>query len=130
MADYNFNDILNAIATVSSQRKYWMVRTMGGAYYADFIRKNYIAIGYNEISLQQLNNLPQSQKQAKVALKAQFTDAYPDNRSSGHSVSQLLRFTREVRVGDIVIIPSESAMHVAIGVITSEMSCISSKLLL
>lgn len=121
MADYNFNDILNAIATVSSQRKYWMVRTMGGAYYADFIRKNYIAIGYNEISLQQLNNLPQSQKQAKVALKAQFTDAYPDNRSSGHSVSQLLRFTREVRVGDIVIIPSESAMHVAIGVITSEM---------
>lgn len=98
-----------------------MVRTMAGAYYADFIRQNYIAIGYNEISLQQLNNLPQSNKQAKEALRALFEDAYPENRSSGHPVSQLLRFAREVRIGDIVVIPSESAMHVAIGIITSEM---------
>lgn len=121
MTDYSFSDILNAISAISSQRKYWMVRTMAGAYYADFIRNNYIAIGYNEISLQQLNNLPQSNKQAKDALKALYEDAYPENRSSGHPVSQLLRFAREVRIGDIVIIPSESAMHVAIGVITSEM---------
>ena len=121
MTDYSFSDILNAISAISSQRKYWMVRTMAGAYYADFIRNINIAIGYNEISLQQLNNLPQSNKQAKDALKALYEDAYPENRSSGHPLSQLLRFAREVRIGDIVIIPSESAMHVAIGVITSEM---------
>lgn len=121
MTDYNFSDILSSIAAISSQRKYWMVRTMAGAYYADFIRNNYIAIGYNEIPLEQLNNLPQSNKQAKAALKVLFEDAYPENRSVGHSVSQLLRFSREVRIGDIVIIPSENATHVAIGVITSEM---------
>lgn len=121
MTDYNFSDILSSIAAISSQRKYWMVRTMAGAYYADFIRNNYIAIGYNEIPLEQLNNLPQSNKQAKSALKALFEDAYPENRSIGHSVSQLLRFSREVRIGDIVIIPSENATHVAIGVITSDM---------
>lgn len=121
MTDYNFSDILSSIAAISSQRKYWMVRTMAGAYYADFIRNNYIAIGYNEIPLEQLNNLPQSNKQAKAALKVLFEDAYPENRSVGHSVSQLLRFSREVRIGDIVIIPSENATHVAIGVITSDM---------
>lgn len=71
--------------------------------------------------MEQLNNLPQSNKQAKAALKVLFEDAYPENRSVGHSVSQLLRFSREVRIGDIVIIPSENATHVAIGVITSEM---------
>lgn len=121
MIDYNFSDILSSIAAVSSQRKYWMVRTMAGVYYADFIRHNYIAIGYNEISLQQLNNLPQSNKQAKEALKSLFADVYPENRNSGHSIGQLLRFARELQVGDVVIIPSESAMHVAIGIITSGM---------
>jgi len=29
---------------------YWLVRTTGGAYYDHFVNKNFIAIGWNEIS--------------------------------------------------------------------------------
>ena len=44
--DYVFN--------VSHNVHYWMVRTMGGEYYHEFIEKDFIAIGYNEIALSEL----------------------------------------------------------------------------
>ena len=97
-----------------------MVRTMGGSYYGDFVRNNYIAIGYNELSLSSLESLPESENIAKIGLKHLFSDAYPNIRNTGYPVSQLLHFVRDIKIGDIVIIPSVSATHVAIGIVRSD----------
>lgn len=58
---------------------------------------------------------------AKETLKAMFHHRYPDIRNSGYPVAQLLRFTRDMQPGDVVIIPSSGAVHVAMGVVTGDM---------
>lgn len=118
----NYNEILNEGLTIKSDRKYWMVRTMGGRYYAEFIRDNFIAVGYNDISLRHLNSLSDDINKAKDELKSIFREKYPNLNNSGYPVSQLLRFHRDIEVGDIVIIPSEGAMHVAIGMVETDLS--------
>ena len=93
----------------------------GGTFYGDFVRNNYIAIEYNDLSLESLNNLPEGENSAKEVLKILFSDKYPNIRNTGYPVSQLLHFVRNINVGDIVIIPSVSATHVAIGVVKGDM---------
>ncbi len=45
-----------------------MVRTMGGAYYGEFVRGNYVAVGYNNISLEDLRHLPETEKMPRKKL--------------------------------------------------------------
>lgn len=120
--DYNsFESLIESFKTLNIGRKYWLVRTMGGAFYGDFLRNGYIAVGYNKVSLESLLNLPQNENQAKEALKRVFSDSYPEVHNTGYPVSQLLHFVRNINVGDIVVIPSVSANHAAIGIVKSEM---------
>ena len=117
----DFESLTNDLKNINSQQKYWMIRTMGGAYYGDFIRNDYVAVGYNEIPLEFLRKLPDTEAAAKTELKAFFINQFPNTTNTGYPVAQLLRFTREIRQGDIVIIPSSNAAHVAIGIIRGDM---------
>lgn len=117
----DFESLTNDLKNINSQQKYWMIRTMGGAYYGDFIRNDYVAVGYNEIPLEFLRRLPDTEAAAKTELKAFFINHFPNTTNTGYPVAQLLRFTREIHQGDIVIIPSSNATHVAIGIIRGEM---------
>lgn len=117
----NFEELVDDIKSIDSEQQYWMVRTMGGSYYDEFVSGGYIAIGYNQVSLANINSLPPSEVTAKEALKAMFHDRYPDLRNSGYPVAQLLRFTRDIKDGDIVVIPSSGAYYVAFGVADGNM---------
>lgn len=121
MEYFNFEDLVGDLKNLNEEQKYWMVRTMGGAYYGEFIRGNYIAVGYNNISLGDLQHLPETDNAAKEVLKAMFHHRYPDIRNSGYPVAQILRFARDIRQGDVVVIPSSGASHVAIGIIDGNM---------
>ena len=112
----DFESLTNDLKNINTQQKYWMIRTMGGSYYGDFIRNNYVAVGYNEVTLELLRRLPETEAAAKTELKALFIRQFPNIPNTGYPVAQLLRFTREIHQGDIVIIPSTNATHVAIGI--------------
>lgn len=98
-----------------------MIRTMGGSYYGDFTRNNYVAVGYNDITLDYLQHLPVTDNEAKEQLKIKFSEKYPTKQNTGYPVSQILRFARDIKIGDVVIIPSSNATHVAIGVVKSDL---------
>ena len=74
----DFTSLIEDIKSLNNQQNYWMVRTMGGAYYREFVRGGYIAVGYNNITLADLNHLPESDNLAKEALKIKFNNQYPD----------------------------------------------------
>lgn len=120
----DFHDIDALVASIKEQnaeRNYWMVRTMGGAFYGDFIRNGYIAIGYNEISLQDISALDQqSHNAAHEELKALIANRRPDIANTGHPSGQLLRFVRDIKPGDVVMIPSTGSFHVAIGIVRGD----------
>ncbi len=120
----DFHDIDALVASIKEQnaeRNYWMVRTMGGAFYGDFIRNGYIAIGYNEVSLQDIAALDQqNHNAAHEELKALISNRCPDIAKTGYPSGQLLRFVRDVKPGDVVMIPSTGSFHVAIGIVCGE----------
>lgn len=121
MEYFDFESLTTDLKDINSQQKYWMIRTMAGSYYGDFVRNGYVAVGYNDITLDFLRRLPEAEAAAKTELKAFFMNVYPNINNTGYPVAQLLRFTREIHQGDIVIIPSSNATHVAIGIVRSEM---------
>lgn len=41
MEYFNFEDLVGDLKNLNEEQKYWMVRTMGGAYYGEFIRGIY-----------------------------------------------------------------------------------------
>nr|DAV70577.1 MAG TPA: hypothetical protein [Caudoviricetes sp.] len=120
MSNFNFVNLFSDLKTLNQNTKYWMVRTMSGSYYRDFLRNGYIAVGYNDISLDTLNSLPANDNLAKEQLKVTMKKLYETLRNISYPTSQLLRFTREIKCGDIVIIPSSGASHVAIGIVESD----------
>lgn len=42
----DFESLIGDLKELNAQQNYWMVRTMRGAYYGEFVRGNYVA--YNK----------------------------------------------------------------------------------
>jgi hypothetical protein len=94
---------------------------MGGDYYDEYVDKHFIAIGYNEITVDDLNHLPEKEKTARKILQEMLKGRRENIRNTSYPASQMLRFAREMKVGDIVIVPASSSYKVTFGVIESEL---------
>lgn len=103
----NINNLNDYVQSVSYSANYWLVRTMGGQYYNDFVENGFIAIGYNEITLRKLQELNDDDKLATAELKQDIAEHHQATiNHPGHAASQLLRFARNICAGDIVVVPS------------------------
>lgn len=107
--------------SISTERRYWLVRTMGGDYYKEYVLDGFIAIGYNEITIEDLRNLPPDYTLAKdiLAEKLDIKLEIPKERS-GYIISQILRFERELTIGDIIIVPGRNSHMASFGIVTSD----------
>lgn len=121
MEYFNFEELTQDVKQINDNQKYWLIRTSGGSYYEEFVNSGYIAVGYNAITLADIESLPKNEKQAKKVLKILFNNRYPDKERNGHQVSQILKFSRDIQVGDIVMAPSENSARIAIGVVKSSL---------
>ncbi|KQC31436.1 hypothetical protein [Flagellimonas eckloniae] len=107
-------EILNKLPKVKDDRNYWLVRADGGKYYDSFLRGGFIAIGYNKISLKDIQKGNTKDDTGVNILKFNIMDKYKDEeKRPGHTAKQLLRFAYEVKKNDIVLIPSENSEEIA-----------------
>lgn len=106
------------VLSISHDTHYWMIRTMGGKYYQEFIENHFIAIGYDNITLDDISNVDENDNVTVNALRQQIIELYPDISRPGHVLSQLLRFCKQIHTGDIVILPGYSSHEVTICRIT------------
>lgn len=113
-------------SNIPEKRNYWLIRAMGGDYYHDFYNNNYVAIGYDKVSLDEVKHAFNLGLNATQTLKEIFASKYPksetrhDNINPSYAAAQLLRFCCEVQQGDVVIVPGKSHDKVvAIGIIES-----------
>ena len=97
-----------------------MVRTMGGDFYKEFVEDGFIAIGYNEIALDDLLNLPERESLAKEVLTTKLKDRNNNISNTSYPISQMLKFYREMKVGDFVVVPGRDSHYVSFGIITSD----------
>lgn len=106
--------------SIDSESKYWMMRTMGGDFYKEFVEDGFIAIGYNEITIENLKMLPESESLSKEVLAIKLKERCEDIKNTAYPASQILKFYREMKVGDFVVVPGRSSHYVSFGVITSD----------
>lgn len=119
---------IDSIIEVSSETKYWFIRTQGGELYNKFRQNNFVSIEHLEVSLSKLHEINEvfknDSKKKKAAIRNLVVQYYKSTkedktaRSIGLTVSQINKFYSLVKKGDIVIIPSENSEIISIGKIT------------
>lgn len=114
---YELNEHLNHI---NNETRYWLVRTMTGRYYGEYTTRGFIAIRYNEIQLDDLRFLPKKEKPAKKALQSMLKERNDKLKNTSYPSGQLLRFYRDIKTGDVVIVPSSESHEISFGVVESD----------
>lgn len=109
---------------ISDDTNYWLVRTYGGRYYSEFVQQGYVAIGWNDISDLDLIKLAASDSKAQEQIYSMSQilqqSEGKDDGQPGRIANPILRFVNEMKIGDVVIIPSVDSERVQFGVITSD----------
>lgn len=101
------------IPKIDSNTNYWFVRAQGGILYNSFLVGNYIAIGWNSITLEDLVDLTEDE------IKSKIKEYHTDVEKPGSPYNQMMRFAFNINVGDIVIVPSEAPNNLAVGIVNS-----------
>jgi len=101
---------------IDENQKYWLVRTQSGDYYQEFYHENFIGVGWDELDLKLIHESP-DEEQIIEYIKKQ----YPDEKQPGRILNQIKRFLYDIKIGDIVLIPSHSSLYVSFGVVVSNL---------
>lgn len=113
--DKFLEDFTPDIEKIDDTRNYWLVRTESGTYYNDYTSGNYIAIGWDEFS----NISEFSSKIMSENMANKISKEYPD-KQPGRIYNQIRKFLFDIKIGDVVMIPSENSRVINFGIVTSD----------
>lgn len=115
-----FNEVFDPIEEIAEDINYWLIRTDGGNYYEAFVEEGFVGIGWNYLTLQDLTNLSPEQIKRKIAEYESLTlEDSNDKRKATLIINKIHEF-RNLKKGDIVIIPSENSDKLAFGFVNDE----------
>jgi hypothetical protein len=122
----NFDQLISHALNFKVDRSYWLIRTMDGDYYDEYVSKGFVAIGYDDVSLREVKLAASKGEAAHRELTAiieskDSKQAKDKQRNAGYASSQLLTFCTKVEVDDIIVIPSRSSGRICIGTASSKM---------
>ncbi len=110
---------------IPDDTNYWLVRADGGKYYHDFLLNNFIATSDDEITIEAIENFPQLKPPVgptKEGYKLLYQQKYDDwnNQQIAHAAGRTMKFLNDIKVNDVVMVPSHSSTHFIIGIVTSD----------
>jgi restriction system protein len=118
--------IFDHVTEVNGQKEYWYIRTDGDEHYPDFTQKGYIGLNWNFISASEIREDNIENLRASVIF---YTDKYqqtafdnldPAEKSSvTKTINRLFAF-RNLKKGDIVLIPCEDPDYFNVGEIADD----------
>lgn len=126
---YNIEQLGSLVSNLNAEKHYWFFRSMGGTFFDEFVDDGFIAIGYDDILLKHLKQLPLPEGQARTMLKTVMKEKYYDISKTqlAKAVGQIVKFYRNLSVGDVIVVPNFQSKKYAIGIVNSEMYEDSSK---
>lgn len=118
--------IFDQVAEINSQKEYWYVRTDGGDHYNDFIQNGYVGINWDFIPASDIReeNLDYLRKSI-ITNSYKYRNVPYDKLGSGEkssvtkTINKLFTF-KNLKRGDVVLIPSEDADYFSIGEIADD----------
>lgn len=113
------------ILEIPSDTNYWLVRADGGKYYDDFLLNDFIAVSDNEITLESIDSHPQLNTDIGYTLegfKSLYQEKYINwnNQQIAHAASRTMKFIEDIKLNDIIIVPSHRSNQFIVGIVTSE----------
>lgn len=95
--------VLN-IKEINPKTKFWMVRTKKGFFYKEFISEEFIALGWNFITSEKIKNI--NDEDDLEILRNELKKLFPKIKNTTQIINKCIRFSEEIREGDIIMIPS------------------------
>lgn len=103
------------IPMISSQQKYWIVRSgVESKYFDDFATNSYIALGWDRISniegiknLENMENLKDLIRNRYPEFDHDNNEKKPSKRKISDIASKIYKFINELKIGDIIVTPGK-----------------------
>lgn len=114
------------VLEIPSSTGYWLVRADGGKYYEDFFLNNFIAISDNEITLEMIMECDHESLAGNVIehYKSLYLDIYKKDdwtsQQIAHAAGRTHKFIDEMKIGDLILVPSKKSTTFLIGIVTSD----------
>jgi len=97
----DINEQFISIPFINEDTNFWMVRAKRGFFFDEFIRNEFIAIGWNSVTKSMISQtLTRSQSDR---LKISIKNTYGENKP-GTALNKCIRFCYELKTGDIAVI--------------------------
>lgn len=94
-------DQLLSIPRINRDTNFWMIRAKRGFFFDEFLRKEYIAIGWNSILKSMISDrMTRNQENTQ---KASIKEIYGESKP-GTALNKCIRFCYELKDGDIAVI--------------------------
>ena len=112
------NDIINELAKefkiplINKSMCLWFLRTQAGIFYTDFYENNYIALGWDLVSIELINSIKDDKRKKEI-----ISDLYPKEQRPGLILSQMEIFYQKMQKGDLIVIPSLRGQRIAVGIL-------------
>lgn len=103
------------IPVIKNDRQYWIVRTNKGMYYDEFSTMGYIALGWNKIDEAIIFEMESDGGVSPDLIKDRISTLYPDESRPGLVARHIYNFTKQMKAGDIVVIPSPKSKLISFG---------------
>lgn len=112
----DLNEILD-IPTISSSRKYWLIRSNSGEFWGDFKENSFVAFGHNNYTYEFIKNAIVSGKEDELKEKIRKEEK---TSRPGLIINQTLAFYDKININDVVLTPSEDSSIISFGIVESK----------
>lgn len=116
----SIDQFYSGVPIIPADKNYWLIRTLSGELYDTFVDRSYVAIGYNEISLEAIHTIKRSNTDENDILRNirnLVEETFDDEKRPGLIANQIYKFTYKVKKGDVILIPSQNSDFVSFGII-------------
>lgn len=114
------DELVKNVAEISTKIDYWFIRTEYGKYFETFYENGFVAIGWNEITLEELKDENSTEQLRKKIIKLEKLDPFkPSTKGKVTTIINKLKNFINLKKGDIIIIPSRNSSRYAFGIVES-----------
>ncbi|EJL64979.1 hypothetical protein [Flavobacterium sp. CF136] len=108
-------EILAKVDNISGNVNYWFIRTTYGEHFYEFTKGEYIAIGWDYFTLDEILKNNQSYIKNKIALQSKFDPENPRDKMKITSAYNKIKTFINLKKNDIVVVPSRNSNQLAFG---------------
>lgn len=113
-------DLVKGIEVVKPTINYWFIRTDDGINYETFRDNGFIGIGWNYITLDDINNKTRTEVINKIAKTENIDITISKQKGKATGIyNKIIKFS-QLKKGDVVIIPSSGSSSLSFGVIAED----------